>query len=92
MKGMTLGKIAEACGGHLMGGNPDLEVQGVVSDSRQVEKDYLFLAIKGERVDGADFIGSVFEILYTRNGFVVIAKNQHVFAAPASHHSYAVCI
>ena len=61
MKGMTLGKIAEACGGHLMGGNPDLEVQGVVSDSRQVEKDYLFLAIKGERVDGHDFIPQVME-------------------------------
>ena len=53
---MTLGKIAEACGGHLIGGNPDLEVMGVVSDSRQVQENYLFLAIKGERVDGHDFI------------------------------------
>ncbi len=44
-----------------MGGNPDLEVAGVVSDSRQVQKDYLFLAIKGERVDGHDFIPAVME-------------------------------
>lgn len=37
------------------------EIQGAVTDSRQVEKGYLFVPIKGERVDGHDFIPSVFE-------------------------------
>lgn len=37
------------------------EIQGAVTDSRQVEEGYLFIPIKGERVDGHDFIPSVFE-------------------------------
>ncbi len=56
MKNMTLENIARACGGILIGGGEKTEVQGVVSDSRQVKEGYLFLAIKGEKVDGHDFI------------------------------------
>ena len=62
MKNMTLTQIAEACNGQLFdaenysGG----EVTGVVMDSRQVEKDCLFIATVGERVDGHNFIDDVF--------------------------------
>ena len=59
MKNLTLSKIARACGGTLYGGNGDLEVEGVVTDSRQVKKNDLFLAIKGEKVDGHRFIPAV---------------------------------
>ena len=34
-----------------------IEVSGVESDSRQVKKDNLFVAVRGASVDGHDFIG-----------------------------------
>lgn len=63
MKNMTLTQIADACHGMLFKaeGCSGLEVSGVVMDSRQVEKDYLFIAAKGERVDGHNFISEVFD-------------------------------
>ena len=61
MKNMTLKNIAEACGGRLLGGRADLEIAGAVMDSRQIEKDFLFFAIQGERVDGHRFIPQVME-------------------------------
>lgn len=39
----------------------DIEISNVVTDSRQVEKDSVFVAIKGERNDGNDFIVAVFD-------------------------------
>ena len=63
MKNMTLEKIAEACGGRYIG--PDaagqMEIAGAVIDSRQVQPGYLFVPIRGERVDGHRFIPQVFE-------------------------------
>ncbi len=61
MKNMTLKNIARACGGKLFGGREDLEIAGAVMDSRQIEKDFLFFAIQGERVDGHRFIPRVME-------------------------------
>ena len=61
MKNMTLQAIANAVGGKLYNENGlDNTVKGVVIDSRQVEEGYLFIAIKGERVDGHNFIEDVF--------------------------------
>ncbi len=61
MKNMTLKNIADACGGTLYGGQEELEITGAVMDSRLIEKDFLFFAIKGERVDGHQFIPQVME-------------------------------
>lgn len=61
MKNMTLKNIAAACGGRLIGGGEDRKIAGAVMDSRQIEKDFLFFAIKGERVDGHRFIPQVME-------------------------------
>ncbi len=61
MKNMTLEQIAKACGGTLIGGGEKKEIAGAVMDSRQIEKDELFFAIKGERVDGHQFIPQVME-------------------------------
>ncbi|SFB10541.1 UDP-N-acetylmuramoyl-tripeptide--D-alanyl-D-alanine ligase [Acetitomaculum ruminis DSM 5522] len=63
MKGMTLENIALACKGEYIG-DPELknkEVEGIVIDSRKVEKDFLFIAVKGARVDGHDFAKAVYE-------------------------------
>ncbi|MGN0350576.1 MAG: UDP-N-acetylmuramoyl-tripeptide--D-alanyl-D-alanine ligase [Roseburia sp.] len=63
MKNLTLKNIAKVCGGTYFGPKEDLEkeVAGAVIDSRQIEKDYLFIAVKGERVDGHKFIPDVFK-------------------------------
>ena len=63
MKNMTLVNIAEAVQGTLCGFHDSFkdEVTGVVLDSRKVEEGFLFIATKGERVDGHDFIDAVFE-------------------------------
>ena len=60
---MTLENIARACGGVYHGAAELLqrEVTGIVTDSRQAEEGSLFVAIKGERVDGHRFIPAVFE-------------------------------
>lgn len=62
MKEMSLEQIARACKGVYAGeaSKKSLEVSGVVIDSRKVEPGYLFVAIKGERVDGHSFIPAVF--------------------------------
>ncbi len=74
MKNMTLAHIADACGGKLI--FPDREpyacgrmkddyerltIAGVVSDNRQVERDFLFIPFVGERVDAHRFIPQAFE-------------------------------
>ena len=58
MKNMTLKEIAVACGGIYYGDDESYykEVSNVVIDSRKVEKDCLFIAIRGTRVDGHMFI------------------------------------
>lgn len=63
MKQMTLEHIAAACGGTYIGpeDQKQTEIKGAVIDSRQVEDGYLFIPIKGERVDGHKFIPAVFE-------------------------------
>lgn len=62
MKEMTLKNIADACAGTYYGDTACLknEISGAVIDSRQVENGYLYIAMRGERVDGHTFIPDVF--------------------------------
>lgn len=61
MKNLTLKNIAAACGGTYIGPEELLnqEVSAITTDSRTIEQDSLFVAIKGERVDGHKFIPQV---------------------------------
>ena len=64
MKNMTLEKLALVTGGRLVNGeheNCKKEAAGVYLDSRQVQAGDIFIATKGERVDGHSFIFSVLE-------------------------------
>lgn len=63
MKHMSLQEIAAACGGQYFGDETKLsiEVTGVAIDSRKIEDGFLFIPIKGARVDGHDFIPQVME-------------------------------
>jgi UDP-N-acetylmuramoyl-tripeptide--D-alanyl-D-alanine ligase len=48
--------VARRCGGELHG--EDAIVTGFVTDNREIEPGYVFIAIKGEKVDGHDFAAS----------------------------------
>ena len=75
MKNLTLENIAKAVEGKLFHGEnipADTEAEGVVIDSRQVGKNYIFVAIKGERVDGHDFVRDVFE----KDALAMIAERE----------------
>ena len=66
MRGMTLDRIAKAVGGRPVypeGFLPERthEAADVVIDSRKAGPGSVFAAVKGERSDGHDYIGQVFE-------------------------------
>ena len=56
----TVHEIVMATGGKLLG-NGDVPVTGVSTDTRTIEKGDLYVAIKGERFDGNDFIAQAVE-------------------------------
>ena len=64
MKTFTLKQITDACGG-LYVGDVNLintPISSVERDSRQIKENSLFLAIKGARVDGHDFIQKCYDM------------------------------
>ena len=64
MKHITIETIGKVCNGTLhfvKEEEKQREAQGVVLDSRLVKEGYIFIATKGERVDGHSFIPQVFE-------------------------------
>ena len=63
MKNLTLRNITRACQGIYHGDESLLEreVAGVTIDSRKVEKDFLFVAINGERFNAHQFIPDTIE-------------------------------
>lgn len=58
---ITVNKILEICNGQLLSGNGDLEVDSYSKDSRNINAGDMYIAIKGERVNGNDYIESAFE-------------------------------
>ena len=56
----TSAEIAQAVGGELFGSG-EAVVTGVSTDTRTIEKGTLFVAVKGERFDGNDFIAQAAE-------------------------------
>lgn len=63
MKHFTLEQIALACGGQYVGSEElkDTAVSSIERDSRNIKENSLFLAIKGSRVDGHDFIEKCYD-------------------------------
>lgn len=62
MKKLTLLEIAKACNGKLTNLDyGDLYITSITTDSRKVCENCLFIPLKGERVDGHDFIQQTFE-------------------------------
>lgn len=62
MTGMTIADAAKACGGKYIGTNAETtELGRVIIDSRAVEPGDLFVAYKGEKADGHDYIGAALD-------------------------------
>ncbi len=62
MDGMTLKRAASVCGGRLCGAeDTERELKRVIIDSRAVQPGDLFVAYRGERVDGHDYIAAALE-------------------------------
>jgi len=67
MPTLTMRELAEMTDGEVIQ-NPDVVVSSVVIDSREVKPDSVFFAIKGDRLDGHQFIAQALE---TARGAVV---------------------
>ena len=62
MREMTISRAAAVCGGRLCGeGDFGAELGSVVIDSRAISAGDFFVAYKGERVDGHDYISAAFD-------------------------------
>ncbi|MEA1964574.1 MAG: UDP-N-acetylmuramoyl-L-alanyl-D-glutamate--2,6-diaminopimelate ligase, partial [Candidatus Aerophobetes bacterium] len=53
---MNLKKLISNLKIEKISGNPDIEIEGLVYDSRKVRKNFLFIAIRGFKQDGHQFI------------------------------------
>lgn len=58
---ITVNKILEICGGKLLAGDENLEITSYSKDTRTINSGDMYLGIKGERVNGNDFIEKAFE-------------------------------
>jgi UDP-N-acetylmuramoyl-tripeptide--D-alanyl-D-alanine ligase len=74
MPTLTFRELAEMTGGEVVQ-NPDVVVSSVVIDSREVKPDSVFFAIKGERLDGHQFLS---QALQTARGAVVAQVPQSI--------------
>ncbi len=83
---LTAKEIAEAVGGKLIG-DGNLTVESITTDSRDVRKKSLFLAVNGEHFDGHEFIMSAVnngascviserEITVADSAAVIVVKNS----------------
>ncbi|MBQ8311042.1 MAG: UDP-N-acetylmuramoyl-tripeptide--D-alanyl-D-alanine ligase [Clostridia bacterium] len=54
---LTAKEIGAMCGGRLCG-DGDVKIRGFCTDSREADADTAFVALRGERVNGHDYIGA----------------------------------
>jgi UDP-N-acetylmuramoyl-tripeptide--D-alanyl-D-alanine ligase len=58
---LTLGWVANAAHGHVVSGNPAREVGNITTDTRTLQHGDCFVALKGPRFDGHEFVVGAFE-------------------------------
>jgi UDP-N-acetylmuramoyl-tripeptide--D-alanyl-D-alanine ligase len=58
---LALGQIAEICEGSLSRADPSRLARGVSTDTRTLRPGALFVALRGERMDGHDYVRAAFE-------------------------------
>lgn len=105
MKGMTIAAMAKACGGTYHGSPAyaDRVVSAVTTDSRSVVKDGLFIALKGARCDGHDFISNCFdagalcclserELPGESRPYIRVSDTRKALAALAAYYRRQLCV
>lgn len=60
-KVIIVNKILEICRGELVSGNRDLEIDSFSKDSRTIKNGDMYLGIRGEKVDGNNYIEDAFK-------------------------------
>lgn len=93
---LTIGELTDIVCGQYDGQNSDKIIKYISTDTRDIGSDALFIAIKGERVDGHDFINTAIEngaacILceYTNidnADHIIVSNTLTAFAAIAKWH------
>ena len=58
---MKLESLIQAIPVKQISGNTNKEISGLDSDSRNIQQDFLFVAVKGTAVDGHQFIDKAIE-------------------------------
>ncbi len=56
MEPRSLKFLAESCAGEIVGGQPELEIQRICTDSRASKPGDLFVALAGEQFDGHNYV------------------------------------
>ncbi len=70
---IALERVAKACGGRIVG-NTSARVRGIRHDSRRIEPGDVFVARRGERTDGLQFIDET----VARGASAVMVQGDHV--------------
>lgn len=79
METRTIQQIADACGGALPTGAPALAVNRLVTDTRGLAPGDAFLALRGERFDGHDFLAEA----VAAGAVALIVEAAHLARVPA---------
>ena len=59
-KNICVNKIVEICNGKLLSGNENTEIEAYSKDTRTLNKGDMYLGIKGEKINGNDYIEQAF--------------------------------
>ncbi len=95
MKELTLQQLASWCGGKVAPEYEAIKVNGIQSDSRKVQPGELFLALRGERVDGHEYIpaakgkGAVAALVSQESGelpCIVVENTLRAYGEIARHY------
>ncbi len=80
----TVSEILDATGGTLMVGNRNEKFEGVSIDSRRISETEIFVAIKGERHDGHNFIKDVVQ----KGGKAFVVSKAEAMALISGHKEF----
>ena len=61
MPRLTFQQLADMIGGRVVSGDPQTTSSSVIIDSREIKPGAVFFAVKGERLDGHDFVAQALE-------------------------------
>lgn len=85
MEKIKAAQIAEVTGGTLIWGDPETEITGISIDSRMVREGMAFFAMKGQRVDGHDFLADAAEA-----GCAALVVEREDGLSPGTSYSSAI--